>query len=149
MSGLDFQQELARRHIGLPIIFLTGHGDIQMSVKAIKSGAVDFLPKPMRDQDLLDAVRVALARDRERRRNELSLSDLRARFDRLTTREQEVVASVIMGLMNKQVAGKMGVSVNTVKAHRHNAMLKLGVRSVPDLVRMAEMLGVRRRAPAS
>ncbi len=143
-SGLDFQAELARRNADLPIIFITGHGDIPMSVKAMKAGALEFLTKPVRDQDLLDAVRVALDRDRQRRRSERSLADLRGRFELLTPREREVMTLVTVGLMNKQVAGKIGISEITVKVHRHNAMLKLGARSLAELIRMADLLGVRR-----
>ena len=141
-SGLDFQAELARRDIQLPIIFITGHGDIPMSVKAMKAGAVEFLTKPVREQDLLDAVRVALERDRERRRDEFMLSDLRARYESLTAREREVVARVVTGRLNKQTAAEIGISEITVKVHRRNAMQKLGARSVADLVRLADLLGI-------
>ncbi len=144
LSGLDFQQELARRHVNLPIVFITGHGDIPMTVKAMKAGAIEFLTKPVREQDLLDAVRIALDRDRERRRSEQSLAELRARFDRLTSREREVLILITTGLMNKQAAAEIGISEVTVKVHRHNAMLKLGARSVAELVRMADLLGFRR-----
>lgn len=143
LSGLDFQAELARRNIELPIIFITGHGDIPMSVKAMKAGAVEFLTKPVREQDMLDAVRVALDRDRDRRMSEDKLSDLRARFDSLSAREREVVALVTAGQMNKQAAAKIGISEITVKVHRHNAMKKLGARSFVDLVVMADRLGIR------
>ena len=143
LSGLDFQAELAKRKIELPIIFLTGYGDIPMSVKAIKAGAVEFLTKPFREQDLLDAVRIALDRDRDRRRNDGVASDVRARFESLTTREREVVALVTKGRMNKQAAAEIGISEITVKVHRHNAMQKLGAKSLADLVRMADTLGVR------
>ena len=142
LSGLDFQAELAQRNIGLPIIFITGHGDIPMSVKAMKAGAVEFLTKPIREQDLLDAVGIALDRDRERRRREEEIVDLRARLESLTTREREVVALVTAGRMNKQAAAELGVSEITVKVHRHNAMKKLGTRSMADLVRMADLLGI-------
>lgn len=144
LSGLDFQEELSRRRMDLPIIFITGYGDIPMTVKAMKAGAVEFLTKPLRDQDLLDAVRIALDRDRERRRIEHSLAELRARSDRLTAREREVLALVATGLMNKQVAAEIGISEITVKVHRHKAMLKLGARSLAELVRMADMLGICR-----
>jgi len=140
LSGLDFQAELARRAIDLPIIFITGHGDIPMSVRAMKAGAVEFLTKPIREQDLLDAVRVALDRDRERRRSNDQLAALQARFDLLTTREREVVTLVTMGRMNKQTAAEIGISEITVKVHRHNAMKKLGARSLAELVRMADLL---------
>ena len=142
LSGLSFQAELARRNIGLPIVFITGHGDIPMSVKAMKAGAIEFLTKPIREQDLLDAVRVALDRDRERRRREEQISDLRARLDSLTPREREVVALVTAGRMNKQAAAEIGVNEITVKVHRHNAMKKLGVRSMSELVRIADLLGI-------
>jgi FixJ family two-component response regulator len=143
LSGLDFQAELARRDIERPIIFITGHGDIPMTVRAMKAGAVEFLTKPVREQDLLDVVRVALDRDRERRRSDSELSDLRARFESLTPRERDVVALVTRGLMNKQAAAEIGVSMVTVKVHRHNAMKKLGAKSLADLVRMADLLGCR------
>ena len=143
VSGLDFQAELAKRDIDLPIIFLTGYGDIPMSVKAIKAGAVEFLTKPFREQDLLDAVRIALDRDRDRRRNDGVASDVRARFESLTTREREVVALVTKGRLNKQAAAEIGISEITVKVHRHNAMQKLGAKSLVDLVRMTDTLGVR------
>jgi FixJ family two-component response regulator len=143
VSGLDFQAELAKRNIDLPIIFLTGYGDIPMSVKAIKAGAVEFLTKPFREQDLLDAVRIALDRDRDRRRNDGVASDVRARFESLTTREREVVALVSKGRLNKQAAAEIGISEITVKVHRHNAMQKLGAKSLVDLIRMADTLAVR------
>jgi FixJ family two-component response regulator len=143
LSGLDFQAELARRQIRLPIIFITGHGDIPMSVRAMKAGAVEFLTKPIREQDLLDAVRVALERDRERRRNDTALADLRARYEQLTAREREVVEWVVAGRMNKQTAAEIGISEITVKVHRRNAMQKLGARSVAELVRFADLLGIR------
>jgi FixJ family two-component response regulator len=146
LSGLDFQAELARRDIERPIIFITGHGDIPMTVRAMKAGAVEFLTKPVREQDLLDVVRVALDRDRERRQSESELSDLRARFEFLTPRERDVVALVTRGLMNKQVAAELSVGVVTVKVHRHNAMKKLGAKSLAELVRMADVLG-RHAAP--
>ncbi len=143
LSGLDFQGELAKSGIRIPIIFMTGHGDIPMSVKAMKAGAVEFLTKPLREQDLLDAVRVALERDRARRESEKSVSNLRARFDRLTPREHEVLSLVSAGLMNKQVAGELGVSEIMVKVHRGNVMRKMGAKSLADLVVMAEALGIR------
>jgi len=142
LSGLDFQAELARRNLQLPIIFITGHGDIPMSVKAMKAGAVEFLTKPFREQDLLDAVRVALDRDSERRRDEYRLSDLRTRLETLSPREREVVSLVTLGRMNKQVAAEIGISEITVKVHRHNAMKKLGARSLAELVRIADMLEI-------
>jgi FixJ family two-component response regulator len=143
LSGLDFQAELAKRDRGPPVIFITGYGDIPMTVRAIKAGAVEFLTKPFRDQDLLDAVHVALERDRERSRRDDELADLRSRFQSLTAREREVVALVATGQMNKQAAAVIGISEVTVKLHRQNAMRKLGARSLPDLVRMADALGLR------
>jgi len=143
VSGLAFQAEFSKTKSNLPIVFITGHGDIPMSVKAIKAGAVEFLTKPFREQDLLDAVRLALERDRERRQSEGAVSDLRTRFESLTAREREVVALVTMGRMNKQTAAEIGISEVTVKVHRHNAMQKLGAKSLVDLVRMADMLGIR------
>jgi FixJ family two-component response regulator len=143
LSGLDFQAQFAKRKSGLPIIFITGYGDIPMSVKAIKAGAVEFLTKPFREQDLLDAVRIAIERDRERRQSEGAVSDLRARFEALTAREREVVALVVMGRLNKQTAAEIGISEITVKVHRHNAMQKMGAKSLVDLVRMADVLEIR------
>src|ERR1700722_13592809 len=143
LSGLDFQAELARRNWHLPIIFITGHGDIPMSVKAMKAGAIEFLTKPFREQDLLDAVRVAVDHDSERRRDEFRLSDLRWRLDTLSPREREVAPLVTLGRMNKQVAAEIGISEITVKVHRHNAMKKLGARSLAELVRMADLLDIR------
>jgi FixJ family two-component response regulator len=144
LSGLDFQAELAKSNIRIPIVFMTGHGDIPMTVKAMKAGAVEFLTKPFRDQDMLDAVQLALARDRSQRESETMASDLRSRFDGLTQREREVMALVTAGLMNKQVAAEFGVSEITVKFHRGNVMRKMNARTLADLVRMAEVLGVRR-----
>jgi FixJ family two-component response regulator len=143
LSGLDFQAELAKANIRIPIIFMTGHGDIPMSVQAMKAGAVDFLTKPFRDQDMLDAVAAALERDRNRRKDEQQLSDLRARFEALTEREREVMGLVTAGLMNKQIAGELGLSEITVKIHRGHVMRKMAARSLADLVRMAEVIGVR------
>jgi FixJ family two-component response regulator len=147
VSGLDFQGNLAEADIHIPIIFMTGHGDIPMSVKAMKAGAVDFLTKPFRDQDMLDGVTKALERDRKRREDELAVSALRLLFDSLTPRERDVIALVTAGLMNKQVAAELGVSEITVKIHRGHVMQKMGARSLADLVRMAEMLGIRRDEP--
>jgi FixJ family two-component response regulator len=144
VSGLDFQAQLARTNIHIPIIFMTGHGDIPMTVRAMKTGAVDFLTKPFRDQDMLDAVAVAIERDRKRRNDEKAISDLRARFDELTPREQEVMGLVAAGLMNKQIAAEIGLAEITVKIHRGHIMKKMAARSLADLVRMAEALGVRR-----
>lgn len=149
VSGLDFQAELAKANIHIPVIFMTGHGDIPMSVQAMKAGAVDFLTKPFRDQDMLDAVAAAIERDRSRRKDEQRLSDVRARFDGLTEREREVMGLVTAGLMNKQIAGELGLSEITVKIHRGHVMRKMAARSLADLVRMAEVLGVRRSKPES
>lgn len=142
VSGLDFQAELARCNIHIPIIFITGHGDIPMSVRAMKAGAVEFLTKPFRDQDLLDAVRVALERDQTRRQNDESTALVQERYDSLTSREKEVIGLVTAGLMNKQIAGELGVSEITVKVHRGNIMRKMEARSLADLVRMADRLGL-------
>ncbi|MEH7844658.1 response regulator transcription factor [Rhizobium laguerreae] len=146
-SGLDFQLELSRENIQLPIVFITGHGDIPMSVKAMKGGAVEFLTKPFRDQDLLDAVHVGLARDRAWLENEKSLATVRARFDSLTPREREVMALVVTGRLNKQIASDLGVSEITVKVHRSQVMQKMGTRSLPELARMADKLMLAPRKP--
>jgi len=146
LSGLDFQAELAKAHIDIPIVFMTGHGDIPMTVRAMKAGAVEFLPKPFRDQDMLDAVQIGLERDRSRRKNAGDAAKLKATFDTLTSREQEIMGLVTAGLMNKQIAGELGVSEITVKVHRGNVMRKMGAKSLADLVRMADALGVRRGA---
>jgi FixJ family two-component response regulator len=143
LSGLEFQAELARRNLHIPIIFITGHGDIPMTVKAMKAGAIEFLTKPFREQDLLDAVRLALERDRTRRQTDQRLLELRARFASLSGREREVVALVTRGRMNKQVAAEIGISEITVKVHRHNAMKKLAAKSLADLVRIADLLEIR------
>jgi FixJ family two-component response regulator len=140
LSGLDFQAELTKADIRIPIVFVTGHGDIPMTVRAIKAGAVEFLTKPFRDQELLDAVQLGLKRDRARREDERATADLRARFAALTPREKEVISLVGTGLMNKQIAGDMGVSEITVKVHRGNAMRKLGAKSLADLVKMMDAL---------
>jgi RNA polymerase sigma factor (sigma-70 family) len=140
LSGLDFQRELAVRNIRIPIVFVTGHGDIPMSVRAMKAGAIEFLTKPYRDQDLLDAVRIALERDRARREQEKDLTDLQQRFDSLTPREQEVISKVVSGMLNKQIAGELGTTENTVKVHRGRAMEKMNAQSFADLVRMIEKL---------
>jgi FixJ family two-component response regulator len=143
VNGLEFQQALAKAGINVPIVFMTGHGDIPMSVKAMKAGAVDFLQKPFRDQDMLDAVTRALDQDRKRRHGEQAASKLRLLFDSLTRREREVLALVTSGLMNKQIAHQLEVSEITVKIHRGNVMKKMEARSFADLVRMAETLGIR------
>jgi len=148
-SGLDFQTELINSNIKIPVIFITAHGDVPMSVRAMKAGAVDFLTKPFRDQDLLDAVANALERDRKRREEEKGVAKLKAKLETLTPRELEVMTLVTAGLMNKQVAGEIGVSEITVKIHRGHVMRKMGARSLADLVRMAEILGISRETSAS
>jgi FixJ family two-component response regulator len=142
LSGLDFQAELAKGDIRIPIVFITGHGDIPMSVRAMKAGAIDFLAKPFRDQDLLDAVAAAIQRDQQRREQEHVISDLRAHFESLTPREREIMTLVAGGLMTKQIAAKFELSEITVKVHRSHLMKKMGARTVAQLVRMAEALGV-------
>ncbi len=142
ISGLDLQGQLAAQGIHLPIVFMTGHGDIPMTVRAMKAGAVDFLAKPFRDQDMLDAVSAAIERDTRRRHDMAARGSLEARYATLTPREREVMAHVVAGLMNKQVAGALHLSEITVKIHRGNVMRKMGVRSLADLVRHAEALGV-------
>jgi FixJ family two-component response regulator len=144
VSGIDFQAELNRAHVAIPIIFLTGHGDIPMSVRAMKAGAVEFLTKPFRDQDLLDAIDAALERDRARREGLKAIAMLRERFDRLTRREQEIMACVTAGMLNKQIAAEMGIREGTVKLHRSSLTRKIGARSVAELTRIADILGVRR-----
>jgi FixJ family two-component response regulator len=144
-SGLDFQAELAKANIDIPIVFMTGHGDIPMTVRAMKAGAIEFLPKPFRDQDMLDAVQTGLERDRDRRKSAGDTAKLKAHFATLTAREQEIMGHVTAGLMNKQIAGQIGVSEITVKVHRGSVMRKMGAKSLADLVRMADALGIRRK----
>ena len=139
-SGLEFQRDLAAAGATLPIVFITGHGDIPMTVQAMKAGAIEFLTKPFRDQELLDAVNVGLARDRVRRENEDSLTGLRARFEELTPRERAILVEVVQGRLNKQIAGDMGITETTVKVHRSNMMRKIEAASLPDLCRMADKL---------
>ena len=139
-SGLDLQRELARAKRNIPIIFITGHGDIPMSVQAMKSGAIEFLTKPFRDQDLLDAIQLGLSRDRARRENEKALSDLRERFASLSPREREIVIQVARGRLSKQIAYDIGIAEATVKVHRSRAMQKMKAASLPELGRMAEKL---------
>ena len=144
LSGLDFQAELARANIHIPIIFITGHGDIPMSVRAMKGGAVDFLTKPFRDQDMLDAVTVAIEWDRKRRESDRIVASLQVHFQTLTPREREILALVSSGLMNKQIAAELGLAEITVKIHRGHIMKKMDAKSLADLLRKAETLGVRR-----
>jgi FixJ family two-component response regulator len=138
LSGLDLQEELAGRRIQIPIIFISGHADVPMAVQAMKAGAMEFLTKPLRDQDLLDAVQKAVERDRTARRDRAKLKDLRARYDTLTPREREVMLRVVSGMLNKQIATELGTSEVTVKHQRGRAMRKMGAESVMDLVRMAD-----------
>ena len=142
LSGLDLQRELTSRGIMLPIIFITGYGDIPMSVRAMKAGALEFLTKPFRDQDLLDAIQQALEQGRVMRQQKAGAADLRQRFDALTSREREVMRLVVAGLLNKQIASELGISEITVKLHRGQAMKKMGADSLAALVKMAERLGV-------
>jgi FixJ family two-component response regulator len=139
-SGLDLQRELAAANRELPIIFITGHGDIPMSVQAMKGGAVEFLTKPFRDQDLLDAIQLGLSRDRARRENEKALAGLRERFESLSPREREIMVQVAHGRLNKQIAGDIGIAEATVKVHRSRLMHKMKARSLPELSRMADKL---------
>jgi FixJ family two-component response regulator len=140
LSGLDLQQELGEARIEIPIIFITGHGDIPMSVRAMKAGAVEFLTKPFREQDLLDAIRHAIKRDRVMIAQRVKRANLRALYDSLTPREREVMAKVVLGLLNKQIAGELGMTEKTVKFHRGHIMRKMHAQSVADLVRMADQL---------
>lgn len=144
LSGLDFQAELIKANIDIPIVFMTGHGDIPMTVRAMKAGAIEFLPKPFRDQDMLDAVQIGLERDRDRRKSAGDAARLKANFATLTSREREIMGLVTAGLMNKQIAGQIGVSEITVKVHRGSVMRKMGAKSLAELVRMADAVGIRR-----
>ena len=147
LSGLDLQAELAKANIHIPIIFITGHGDIPMTVRAMKGGAVDFLTKPFRDQDLLDAVRTAIDRDRKRRESERAVAGLQALFESLSSREREVLAFVASGLMNKQIAAELGLAEITVKIYRGHIMKKMRAKSLAELIRMTEALGIRPAKP--
>ncbi len=140
ISGLDFQRELAERNIPIPAIFITAHGDISMTVRAMKAGAVEFLTKPFRDRDLLDAIQIALKKDQARRHREADIAVLRERFELLTLREREVVAMVVSGMLNKQIAAELGTAENTVKVHRSRAMEKMQARGLAELVKMVERL---------
>jgi len=148
-SGLNFQQELAKSGVAIPVIFITGHGDIPMSVRAIKAGAVEFLTKPFRDQELLDAINAGIERNRAQRREASVMDDLRQRFAALTPREREIMALVILGRMNKQIAGELGVSEVTVKVHRGQIMRKMRAKSLPELVRMGDVLRLATVTPAA
>src|SRR6202167_5123821 len=141
-SGLDLQRELAEANIHIPIIFITAHGDIPMTVRAMKAGAVEFLTKPFHDQDLLDAIHVALERDRAKRKQEAEIAILRQRWESLTPREREVLPLVVSGLLNKQIAGEIGTSETTVKVHRSQLMRKMGADSLAELVRLCERIGI-------
>jgi FixJ family two-component response regulator len=149
LSGLDLQQELAQANVQMPIVFITGHGDIQMSVRAMKAGAVEFLTKPFRDQDLLDAVQQAIDRDRALRAQQDEMAELRERYESLSPREQEVMARVVRGLLNKEIAGELGISEATVKMHRGQLMHKMGAGSLARLVEISQNLlpAKTRRAP--
>jgi FixJ family two-component response regulator len=146
MSGLAFQEQLAKEGIGLPIIFISGHGDVPMTVRAMKAGAVEFLTKPFDDQVLLDAIHASIERDRGRRRDALQLAELQARYRALTERERQIFKLVIDGRLNKQIAAELGLAVVTVKVHRGQVMRKMVAKSVVDLVRMADQLGIPRAA---
>jgi FixJ family two-component response regulator len=145
LSGLDLQKRMAEANIDIPIVFMTGYGDIPMTVQAMKAGAVEFLTKPFRDQELLDAINQALERARKTRQSRASLEELHTRYESLTPREREVMALVVAGLLNKQIAGELGTSETTVKIHRHQVMEKMAADSLADLVRMADKLGVSAR----
>ena len=146
LSGLDFQVQLAQANIQIPIIFMTGHGDIPMTVKAMKAGAIEFLPKPFREQDMLDAVQLGIEKDRLRRSSEKGIADVQGRFSSLSPREREVMFLVAAGRMNKQIAGEMHLAEVTVKLHRGSVMRKMGAKSVADLVRMADLAGIGRKS---
>jgi len=148
MSGLDLQRELAARDLRIPIVFITGHGDIPMSVRAMKAGAVEFLSKPFRDQDLLDAIRAALERDLARREQEKEVTELQQRFESLTLRQREVTAMVVSGFLNKQIADELGTAENTVKVHRSRAMEKMRAKSLADLIKMIEKVKAPPQGPA-
>jgi FixJ family two-component response regulator len=143
LGGLEFQADLARANIQIPIIFMTGHGDIPMSVRAMKAGAVEFLTKPFRDQDMLDAVQLAIEQDRKQHEDAVATFKLKANFETLSAREQQIMSLVAAGLMNKQIAAEIGVSEVTVKVHRGSVMRKMGAKSIADLVRMSDALRAR------
>jgi FixJ family two-component response regulator len=147
LSGLDFQTELAKANVRMPVIFMTGHGDIPMTVRAMKGGAIDFLTKPFRDQDMLDAVVTAIERDRQRRESDKVLASLQALLETLTARERQILVLVSSGLMNKQIAAELGLAEITVKIHRGHIMKKMGAKSLVDLVKKAETLGIHRLKP--
>jgi len=146
-SGLELQRELIEAHRHLPIVFITAHGDIPMTVQAMKGGAIEFLTKPFRDQDLLDAIDAGLARDHARREKEKAMSDLKQRFDSLSSREREIMMQATSGRLNKQIAHELGIAESTVKVHRTNLMRKMKARSLPELSRMADMLAPARDMP--
>jgi FixJ family two-component response regulator len=146
-SGLDLQRELAAANMQLPIVFITGYGDIPMSVQAMKGGAIEFLTKPFREQELLDAIHLGLARDRARRKNEKDMAALRERFEALSPREREIMIQVVQGRLNKQIAGDIGISETTVKVHRSNLMRKMKAGSLPELSRMADKLKLVQEKP--
>jgi FixJ family two-component response regulator len=141
-NGLDFQRELADAQVSMPVIFISGHGDIPMTVKAMRAGALGFFTKPLHEQDLLDSIHIALERDGARREQERTLAELRSLYETLSPRERQVMALVTAGLLNKQAAAEIGLSEVTVKVHRHNMMKKLGAKSLPELVRIADVLGI-------
>jgi FixJ family two-component response regulator len=145
-SGLDFQRELATANVHLPIVFITGHGDIPMTVQAMKGGAIELLTKPFREQELLDAIQLGLERDRARRKNETALGDLRARFETLSPREREIMVQVVRGRLSKQIAADFGISESTVKVHRSSSSRKMKARSLCELTRMADRLKLGQEA---